>query len=133
MRAPGSRANYASVRVETLAALPTEVESSSRIESVPRSADFSALLSDVHELAAFLTDGASMLKNFASAAAQAQRVGLGVHAGHDLSLANLPEFCTIHGLLEVSIGHALIGDALQLGLAQAVRAYVDVLRGSAPV
>lgn len=74
-------------------------------------------------------EGAPMLRAYASAAAHAQRVGLGVNAGHDLSLANLAGFCTIHGILEVSIGHALIADALQFGLGHTVRAYLDVLSG----
>ena len=53
------------------------------------------------------------------------RAGLGVNAGHDLNLANLPPFLTaVPGVDEVSIGHALIADALELGLATAVRRYV---------
>jgi pyridoxine 5-phosphate synthase len=61
------------------------------------------------------------------AAQSAQSAGLGVNAGHDLNLQNLGKFCQIPGLLEVSIGHALVADALELGLSQTVRAYLDVL------
>ncbi|NOT55263.1 MAG: pyridoxine 5'-phosphate synthase [Deltaproteobacteria bacterium] len=62
------------------------------------------------------------------AALTAQEVGLGVNAGHDLNLENLP-FLAQHlpGLLEVSIGHALICDALYLGLRPAVEAYLQAL------
>jgi pyridoxine 5-phosphate synthase len=65
---------------------------------------------------------------FRDAAAHARRVGLGVNAGHDLDLVNLPLFARIDGILEVSIGHALVADALDMGLARAVEAYLAALR-----
>ena len=53
-----------------------------------------------------------------------QRCGLGVNAGHDLNLENLPRFVAdVPNVLEVSIGHALIADALEFGLAETVRRY----------
>lgn len=62
------------------------------------------------------------------AALTAQEVSLGVNAGHDLNLDNLPFFAqNIPGLLEVSIGHALICDALDMGLRQAAKAYLRAL------
>jgi pyridoxine 5-phosphate synthase len=67
------------------------------------------------------------LATYASAADAAQTAGLGVNAGHDLNLRNLGTFCSIPGILEVSIGHALIADALEMGMAAAVRAYLDIL------
>jgi len=61
-------------------------------------------------------------------AERARAVGLGVNAGHDLSQANLPAFkAAVPGLAEVSIGHALIGEALYAGLAETVRAYLTIL------
>ena len=55
---------------------------------------------------------------------QAQALGLGVNAGHDLSQANLLDFLeTVPDVLEVSIGHALISDALELGYGATVQAY----------
>ncbi|MBE7419346.1 MAG: pyridoxine 5'-phosphate synthase [Ideonella sp.] len=67
---------------------------------------------------------ASVLARYAEAAQAAQAVGLGVNAGHDLNRANLADFLrAVPGVLEVSIGHALIADALELGLAQTVREY----------
>jgi len=65
------------------------------------------------------------------AAAEARGVGLGVNAGHDLNLDNLGLFLAcVHGVDEVSIGHALIADALELGLAATVRRYRALCVGS---
>jgi pyridoxine 5-phosphate synthase len=59
----------------------------------------------------------------------ARAAGLGVNAGHDLNLDNLSPFIeAVPGVLEVSIGHALIADALEFGLGEAVRRYLDVIR-----
>jgi pyridoxine 5-phosphate synthase len=63
-----------------------------------------------------------------STATRAVELGLGVNAGHDLDLNNLKLMRRLPGLQEVSIGHALIADALEMGLAAAVRAYLDALR-----
>jgi pyridoxine 5-phosphate synthase len=58
----------------------------------------------------------------------AQKVGLGVNAGHDLNLANLNYFiCNIPNILEVSIGHAIICDALYLGLKETIKQYLKAL------
>jgi pyridoxine 5-phosphate synthase len=73
----------------------------------------------------------AVLRSYAESARAAQAVGLGVNAGHDLNLDNLPPFLeTVPEVLEVSIGHALIADALEFGLGVAVRKYLDALRGS---
>ena len=69
----------------------------------------------------------TILAKYAAAATAAQSAGLGVNAGHDLNLQNLGQFCRIPGILEVSIGHALVADALEIGLSNAVRAYLNVL------
>ncbi len=67
---------------------------------------------------------AAQLKRFADAAKVANELGLGVNAGHDLNLDNVPTFLpAVPRVLEVSIGHALIADALELGLAETVRRY----------
>ena len=68
-----------------------------------------------------------VFQEYAIAAQTAQALGLGVNAGHDLNLQNLGKFCSIPGILEVSIGHALIADALEMGLSTAVKAYLQVL------
>jgi pyridoxine 5-phosphate synthase len=64
---------------------------------------------------------------FVAAAETAAAEGLGLNAGHDLDLDNLPRFATVPGLLEVSIGHALTVDAIRMGLASAVSAYQRAL------
>ena len=69
----------------------------------------------------------AVFDEYARAAACAAEHGLGVNAGHDLNLDNLGRFCTIPGILEVSIGHALICDALKMGLHTAVREYLKRL------
>lgn len=70
-----------------------------------------------------------MLDRYALAARAAQLAGLGVNAGHDLNRGNLPAFLrAVPRVLEVSIGHALIADAIELGLAEAVRQYLEAIR-----
>ena len=64
----------------------------------------------------------------AAAAESAAALGLGVNAGHDLTLSNLPLFRELPHLAEVSIGHALMSHALYVGLEQSVRDYLDALR-----
>jgi len=65
-------------------------------------------------------------------ARRAREAGLGVNAGHDLDQANLGLFArSVPGLLEVSIGHALIGEALHAGLEATVRAYLAILSDTA--
>ncbi len=65
---------------------------------------------------------------YADAAKVAIDFGLAVNAGHDLNLKNLPLFISkVKGIAEVSIGHALIADALYFGLQNAVNKYLDIL------
>lgn len=74
--------------------------------------------------AAFPTQGADAALPFARAAVLAHALGLGVNAGHDLNAANLRAFAEMVPYLdEVSIGHALISDALYMGLSNAVATY----------
>jgi pyridoxine 5-phosphate synthase len=71
---------------------------------------------------------AALLQACADTARRAQAAGLGVNAGHDLSQANLAAFLsTVPCVLEVSIGHALVDEALYAGLDATVRAYVAIL------
>ena len=72
---------------------------------------------------------AVQLRRYAVAAQAALDVGLGLNAGHDLNLDNLPDFVrAVPGLQEVSIGHAFMADALEMGYAATVRAYLDCLK-----
>ncbi len=67
----------------------------------------------------------AQLQRFAAAAQAALDVGLGVNAGHDLNRDNLGEFLRrVPGVQEVSIGHALVADALEIGYAATVQAYL---------
>jgi pyridoxine 5-phosphate synthase len=75
--------------------------------------------------------GRDMLVRFASAARRAQAAGLGVNAGHDLSQDNLGAFLqAVPNVLEVSIGHALIAEALYAGLEATVRGYLAILKAA---
>jgi pyridoxine 5-phosphate synthase len=79
---------------------------------------------------AFRTDEGvdEILQQYAYAARAAEDAGLGVNAGHDLNLNNLGKFLAeVSGVLEVSIGHALIADALEMGLFNAVKEYLKIL------
>ena len=70
----------------------------------------------------------TQLQRFARTAQAALDAGLGVNAGHDLNRDNLAAFVrTVPGVQEVSIGHALIADALELGYAATIKAYLDCL------
>ncbi|MEM1354292.1 MAG: pyridoxine 5'-phosphate synthase [Planctomycetota bacterium] len=69
------------------------------------------------------------LASFVGTAKAAAAVGLGVNAGHDLNLDNLPGLIAVPNLLEVSIGHALVADALLMGMDRAVRAYLACCAG----
>ena len=73
---------------------------------------------------AFLKDREHAIAPYVAAAKRAQELNLGINAGHDLDLNNLAYFSqNIPGLLEVSIGHALVCDALYLGYENAVQLY----------
>lgn len=72
---------------------------------------------------------AEAISSFIDAAKKANELGLGINAGHDLSLENLNYFAkNIPGLMEVSIGHALISDALYFGMENTVQLYLRALK-----
>ncbi len=76
----------------------------------------------------FPVDPAAAVKPFVESALVAHQCGLGINAGHDLSLENLSYFKRmVPNLLEVSIGHALISDALYLGMEATVKRYLQAL------
>ena len=75
-------------------------------------------------------DEAGILARYTNAARSAHAAGLGVNAGHDLNRDNLPHFlAAVPDVAEVSIGHALIADALELGLAATVADYLRIMGG----
>jgi pyridoxine 5-phosphate synthase len=88
-------------------------------------ADRVELYTEPYAAAVVAGRAAESLALYARAAARAREVGLEVNAGHDLNLQNLAAFLRQTGpIAEVSIGHALIADALELGLAETVRRYL---------
>ena len=77
----------------------------------------------------FTEDREKAIKPFIAAAQSAHEAGLGLNAGHDLNLANLSYFRHhVPGLMEVSIGHALISDALYFGLEKTIGLYLEQLK-----
>jgi pyridoxine 5-phosphate synthase len=76
-------------------------------------------------------DEGAVVARYAQAARSAQAAGLEVNAGHDLNRENLPLFLSaVSGIAEVSIGHALIADALESGLAATVASYLKAMNGT---
>lgn len=87
-------------------------------------ADRVELYTEPYAAAWYTPDCAHQLERYRAAAQAALEAGLGVNAGHDLNRENLTEFLrTVPGVSEVSIGHALIADALELGYAATVTDY----------
>ncbi len=76
-------------------------------------------------------DHEGAIEPYSAAAQAAQGLGLGVNAGHDLTHRNLADFCRgVPGVLEVSIGHALISHALYVGLRKSVQDHIGALSGA---
>jgi len=73
--------------------------------------------------------GARVFQSHIATATAAVKLGMGINAGHDLDLENLTLYRDLPGLAEVSIGHAIMCDALESGLAPTVRNYLNVLAG----
>jgi pyridoxine 5-phosphate synthase len=102
----------------------------SRIDLVPATkADRIELYTEPYAAAFAKGEGEKAVQPFVRAARRAGELGLGVNAGHDLNRDNLPLFLSqVPNVLEVSIGHALIADALEFGLAEAVRKYLAAIK-----
>ncbi len=97
------------------------------VEQIARTRDIGAdrieLYTAPYAMAETETEIEREFASLENAAVQAVDLGLGVNAGHDLNLDNLPLMQKLPGLLEVSIGHHLMADALYIGMAAAVKAY----------
>lgn len=98
---------------------------------IPLAREFGAdrveLYTEPYALAAPGEERTAMLSAFRSAALRAQDSGLGVNVGHDLNLENLAEFSTVPGILEVSIGHALIVECIESGVEAVIRRYLNIV------
>lgn len=104
---------------------PAQVERAARIE-----ADRIELYTEAYAAAFSTRESTQVLGQYRKAAAVAQQAGVGVNAGHDLDLSNLPGFLTIAGILEVSIGHALIMESIEQGMATVIRQYLQICAAS---
>lgn len=71
--------------------------------------------------------GNDILEGFKSAAQEARNASLRVNAGHDLNLRNLGRFLTIPGIDEVSIGHALVVECIELGVERVISSYLEIV------
>ena len=102
------------------------------IENIKRAADTGTNRIELYTepyAAQFTNDREKAAEPFTKAAIAAHEVGLEINAGHDLNLDNLKYFCTnVPHVKEVSIGHALIADALYMGLEKTIHAYLEQLR-----
>jgi len=72
------------------------------------------------------SDKDKVLAQYREVVLKAQELGLGVNAGHDLDLQNLSAFLSIPGILEVSIGHALTIECIELGMDKIIGCYLDI-------
>ena len=125
------RLRGAGIRVSVF--MDPDVEQIARVPAV--GADRIELYTESYATAFRQGDYAATLDRYVRAAVKADELGLGINAGHDLNLKNLGPFCKAiaaalpagRGVLEVSIGHEITGDALFMGLANAVKAYLRVL------
>ncbi len=75
-------------------------------------------------------ENAAVFDQFVEAAAKAGELGIGLNAGHDLNLENLPKFLQLPNIIEVSIGHALIVESIQLGVKTVIERYLAICRKS---
>lgn len=141
LRAPIAQARSAGVRVSLFmdadadAMAPAQACGADRIElyTEPYAAAFAQATVDAGDAvrAARHPLVVGQLERFAAAARAARDAGLGINAGHDLNLHNLGPFVrAVKGVAEVSIGHAFMADALELGYAAATCAYLAVLAES---
>jgi len=97
--------------------------------AVRTGADRIELYTESHAQAFATADKVQVLAQFRATAKAAQAAGLGVNAGHDLDLLNLPEFLAADAVLEVSIGHALIVECIEQGIETVISQYLQICNG----
>ena len=74
-------------------------------------------------------DELSVWQTYSNTAFRASELNIGVNAGHDLDLSNLARFLEIEGILEVSIGHALVVESIQSGMESVIKKYLAIASG----
>jgi pyridoxine 5-phosphate synthase len=95
-------------------------------------ADRIELYTEAYARAHGTPEQAAVLARYTATAEAALRAGLGINAGHDLNRDNLTDFLrAVPGVQEVSIGHALVADTLELGMTETVRAYLRCIHAAA--
>lgn len=109
------------------ASIRVSLFSGTDVEQIARTRDIGADRIELYTAPYAMAETAAEIKRqfelMETAAMKAADLGLGVNAGHDLNLDNLPLMQNLTGLLEVSIGHHLMADALYIGMEAAVKAY----------
>ena len=109
------------------ASIRVSLFSGTDVEQIARTRDIGADRIELYTAPYAMAETAAEIKCqfelMETAAMKAADLGLGVNAGHDLNLDNLPLMQNLTGLLEVSIGHHLMADALYIGMEAAVKAY----------
>ena len=118
-------AEFHSNNIRTSIFIETDLK---QIEAAPRTNTDRIELYTENYANAYSEDRKKAITPFIESAKLANNLGLGINAGHDLNLDNLKYFAeNIPGLLEVSIGHALISDALYFGLQNTIKLYMKQL------
>jgi len=74
--------------------------------------------------------GSEVLTAFEQAALRARSASIGVNAGHDLNLQILPRLLEVPGILELSMGHVLMTECIELGVEQVIRRYLRIIEAS---
>lgn len=102
---------------------PSEAE----VELVPRvGADRIELYTESFADSFGKSENEKVFSEFLAAAAKATELGIGINAGHDLNLENLAKFLQIPNILEVSIGHALVVESINHGVANVIKRYLKL-------
>lgn len=98
-----------------------------QVELVPQThADRIELYTESFASTFHSAEGHEVFTRFEAAASLAQKLGIGINAGHDLDLQNLAKFLQIDDILEVSIGHALIIECIENGMNDVVKKYLAI-------
>ncbi|MBQ14435.1 MAG: pyridoxine 5'-phosphate synthase [Gammaproteobacteria bacterium] len=99
------------------------------IEQVPAvKADRVELYTEEYAASFGTSQEGEVFNRYFMAATRATELGIGLNAGHDLDLVNLPRFLKIPNILEVSIGHALVVESLQYGMSCVIEKYLAITR-----
>ena len=104
----------------------------SHVQLVPdTAADRIELYTESYAASFGTSDNESIFSQYNAASIEAQKLGIGVNAGHDLDSSNLAKFLTIKDVLEVSIGHVLTIECIEKGMDRVVKKYLDICKQSA--